>query len=179
MTDLDSEKPSSPHHHHRREARQAVPTWVITVSDTRTPATDSGGSLLVELLERAGHPVVGREIARDEPTEIAAALDQALAHEGVAAVLLTGGTGVAPRDRTPEAIEPRLERVIPGFGELFRALSYQEIGSAALLSRAVGGIAAGRVVLALPGSRAAIALAMEKLVLPELGHLAAEAVKKG
>ena len=85
--------------------------------------------------------------------------------------------GRTPRDVTPETIEPRLERVIPGFGELFRALSYQEIGSAALLSRALGGIAAGRVVLALPGSRAAIALAMEKLVLPELGHLAAEAVK--
>jgi molybdopterin adenylyltransferase len=169
--------PSSPHHHHRREARQAVPTWIITVSDTRTPETDSGGALLAELLDRAGHPVVGRTIARDEPAEIAAALDAALARAGVAAVLLTGGTGVAPRDRTPEAIEPRLERVIPGFGELFRALSYQEIGSAALLSRALGGIAAGRVVLALPGSRAAIALAMEKLVLPELGHLAAEAVK--
>ena len=172
-----TDDPSSPHHHHRREARPSVPTWIITVSDTRTSETDSGGALLAELLERAGHAVVGREIARDEPAEIAAALDKALAQPGVGAVLLTGGTGVAPRDRTPEAIEPRLERLIPGFGELFRALSYQEIGSAALLSRALGGIAAGRVVLALPGSRAAIALAMEKLVLPELGHLAAEAVK--
>ena len=175
----DEAKPSSPHHHHRQAAKRVVPTWIITVSDTRTPESDSGGALVAELLGRGGHPVVGREIARDEPAEIAAALDRALARADVAAVLLTGGTGVAPRDRTPEAIEPRLERVIPGFGELFRALSYQEIGSAALLSRALGGIAAGRVVLALPGSRAAIALAMEKLVLPELGHLAAEAVKKG
>jgi molybdenum cofactor biosynthesis protein B len=169
--------PLSPHHHHRREAREKVPTWIVTVSDTRTAETDSGGALLAELLEAAGHPVVGREIARDEPAAIRAALDAALAREGVAAVLFTGGTGVAPRDVTPETLEPRLDRVIPGFGELFRALSYQEIGSAALLSRALGGIAAGRVVLALPGSRAAIALAMEKLVLPELGHLAAEAVK--
>ena len=169
--------PSSPHHHHRQAAARAVPCWIITVSDTRTPETDTGGALLAELLERAGHPVVGREIARDEPAGITAALDAALAHAEVAAVLLTGGTGVAPRDQTPEAIEPRLDRVIPGFGELFRSLSYQEIGSAALLSRALGGIARGRVVLALPGSRAAIALAMEKLVLPELGHLAAEAVK--
>ncbi len=170
--------PSSPHHHHRRDALRAVPSWVITVSDTRTPETDTGGALLAELLERAGHPVVGREIARDEPAAIGAALDAALQREGVGAVLLTGGTGVAPRDVTPEVVARRLERVIPGFGELFRALSFAEIGSAALLSRALAGIAVGRVVLALPGSRAAIQLAMEKLVLPELGHLAAEA-KKG
>jgi molybdopterin adenylyltransferase len=172
---LTESDPSSPHHAHRRDAKRAVPSWIITVSDTRTPENDTGGRLLAELLERAGHPVVGREITRDEPTAIRAALEAALARDGVAAVLLTGGTGVAPR----EASEPRLERVIPGFGELFRALSYQQIGSAALLSRALGGIAAGRVVLALPGSRAAISLAMEKLVLPELGHLAAEAVKTG
>jgi molybdopterin adenylyltransferase len=169
--------PSSPHHHHRRAAQRAVPSWIITVSDTRTPETDTGGQLVASWLERGGHPVVGREIVRDERAAIGAALDAALAREGVSAVLLTGGTGVAPRDVTPEATLPRLERVVPGFGELFRALSYQQIGSAALLSRALGGIAAGRVVLALPGSRAAIDLAMEKLVLPELGHLAAEAVK--
>jgi molybdopterin adenylyltransferase len=173
------ESPSSPRHHHRRDAIRAVPSWIVTVSDTRTPDSDTGGALLAELLERAGHPVVGHEIVRDEPAEIRAALDAALAREGVGAVLFTGGTGVAPRDRTPEAIEPRLDRVIPGFGELFRALSFHEIGSAAMLSRALGGIAAGRVVFALPGSRAAIRLAMEQLVLPELGHLAAEAVKKG
>ena len=106
-----------------------------------------------------------------------AALDQALAGEGIQAVILTGGTGVAPRDVTPESVEPMLERVIPGFGELFRALSYEEIGSAALLSRALAGIAGGRVVFVLPGSRGAVRLGLEKLVLPELGHLAAEAVK--
>ena len=156
---------------------RAVPCWVITVSDTRTPETDTGGRLLAERLAAAGHPVVGREITRDDAAAIRTALDAALAREGVAAVLLTGGTGVAPRDVTPDAIAPRLDRVIPGFGELFRALSYQEIGSAALLSRALGGIAAGRVVLALPGSRKAIELALDKLVLPELGHLAAEARK--
>jgi molybdopterin adenylyltransferase len=171
--------PSSPHHPHRREAKTAVATWVITVSDTRTPETDTGGQLLADLLAKAGHPVVGRQIARDEPAAITAALDAALARADVAAVLLTGGTGIAPRDVTPEAIAPRLEREIPGFGELFRSLSYAEIGSAAMLSRAVAGIAAGRLVVALPGSRAAIQLAMEKLVLPELGHLAAEAVKRG
>jgi molybdenum cofactor biosynthesis protein B len=179
LKDSHEPSPASKHHHHREAAVRAVPSWVITVSDSRTPETDTGGQLLADLLARAGHPVVGREIVRDEPAAIRAALDAALARDGVAAVLFTGGTGVAPRDVTPEAIEPRLDRVVPGFGELFRALSYQEIGPAALLSRALGGIAAGRVVLALPGSRAAIALAMEKLVLPELGHLAAEAVKTG
>jgi molybdenum cofactor biosynthesis protein B len=168
---------TGPSHPHREAAKRVVPSWIITVSDTRTPETDTGGQLVASWLERGGHPVVGREIVRDDRGAIGAALDAALARAGVAAVLLTGGTGVAPRDVTPEAIGPRLERVVPGFGELFRALSYQQIGSAALLSRALGGIASGRVVLALPGSRAAIDLAMEKLVLPELGHLAAEAVK--
>ena len=112
-----------------------MPSWIITVSDTRTPETDTGGALLAELLERGGHPVVGREIVRDEPAAIrGGARRRARARRACAAVLLTGGTGVAPRDVTPEAIEPRLERVIPGFGELFRALSYQRdrVGGAAL-----------------------------------------------
>jgi molybdenum cofactor biosynthesis protein B len=132
---------------------------------------------VAELLGADGHPVVLREIVKDEPAQIAAALRAALDRDDVAAVIVTGGTGVAPRDVTPDAIEPLLDRVVPGFGELFRALSYQEIGSAALLSRALAGLAAGRVVFVLPGSRGAVQLAMEKLVLPELGHLAAEAVK--
>lgn len=169
--------PASAQHHHRREAQGAVATLVITVSDTRTPETDTGGRLLAEMLEGGGHRVVGREIVPDEPTAIRAALEAALGREGVGAVLLTGGTGVAPRDVTPDSVAPRLDREIPGFGELFRALSYEEIGSAALLSRALAGIADGRVVIVLPGSRGAIRLGMEKLVLPELGHLAAEAVK--
>jgi molybdenum cofactor biosynthesis protein B len=114
---------------------------------------------------------------KDEPAAIAGVVLRGLAEDGVGALLLTGGTGVAPRDVTPDAVEPLLERVIPGFGEIFRALSYEEIGSAALLSRALAGIAAGRVVFVLPGSRGAVRLGLEKLVLPELGHLAAEALK--
>lgn len=170
-------KPSHPDHHHRRAAPKTVPTVVITVSDTRSLETDSGGLLVVEQLEAAGHAVVSREIVRDEPAEIAAALERALAREGVGAVIFTGGTGVAPRDVTPESVEPLLDRVVPGFGELFRALSYQDIGSAALVSRALAGLARGRVVFAIPGSRGAIRLAMEKLIIPEIGHLAGEAVK--
>jgi molybdenum cofactor biosynthesis protein B len=163
---------------HRRAAPAAVRSVVITVSDTRTLADDSGGALLVELLEGAGHPVVGRTLVPDDVDAIQQALDEAIMREDVAAVFLTGGTGIAPRDVTPEAVLPVLDRVIPGFGELFRVLSHQEIGPAALLSRALAGTVRGRLVAALPGSRAAIRLAMEQLLLPELGHLAGEAAKK-
>ena len=156
---------------------KSVAAVVITVSDTRTLETDAGGALLAELLEGGGHRVADRVIVPDEPDAIEKAAREALVREDVRALVLTGGTGVAPRDRTPETIEPLLERVVPGFGELFRMLSYEDIGSAALLSRALAGIAAGKVVFVLPGSRGAIRLALEKLVLPELGHLAAEAVK--
>jgi molybdenum cofactor biosynthesis protein B len=150
---------------------------VVSVSDTRSLETDSGGAKVVELLERGGHPVVGRSIVRDEPGEIAAALREWVGRDDVRAVIFTGGTGVAPRDVTPDTVAPLLDRVIPGFGELFRLLSYQEIGSAALLSRALAGLASGRVVFVLPGSRGAVALAMERLLLPELAHLAGEAIK--
>jgi molybdenum cofactor biosynthesis protein B len=163
---------------HRRQAPARVPSVVITVSDTRTLADDSGGALLVELLEAAGHPVVGRALVPDDIDAIQQALDEAVMRDDVGAVFLTGGTGIAPRDVTPEALLPVLDRAIPGFGELFRTLSYHEIGPAALLSRALAGIVRGRLVAALPGSRAAIRLAMEKLLLPELGHLAGEAAKR-
>jgi molybdenum cofactor biosynthesis protein B len=163
---------------HRHGARQRLAAVVITVSDTRTIGDDTGGALLAELLEAAGHKVVERCIVRDEVDAIRAAIDAAVMRDDVHAVLLTGGTGIAVRDVTPEALEPILDRVIPGFGELFRMLSYQEIGSAALLSRAIAGTARGRVVAALPGSRAAIRLAVEKLLLPELPHLVAEATKR-
>jgi molybdenum cofactor biosynthesis protein B len=174
---LSEHKPSSHAHHHRQSAVAEVPTAVITVSDTRTPETDTGGDRVAEMLAAGGHPVVSREIVSDEAAKIAGALRAHLARDDVRAVILTGGTGVAPRDVTPEAVEPLLDRVVPGFGELFRALSYADVGSAALLSRALAGLACGRVVFVLPGSRGAVKLAMEKLVLPEIGHLAAEAVK--
>jgi molybdenum cofactor biosynthesis protein B len=174
---MSEAQPGSPGHHHRRQAPQRVPTAVVTVSDTRTLADDTGGALVAELLEAAGHGVAAREIVRDESEAIAAVLRQLVAREDVRAVIFTGGTGVAPRDVTPDTVEPALERVLPGFGELFRMLSYAEIGSAALLSRALAGLVAGKVVFVLPGSRGAVRLGMEKLVVPELGHLAGEAVK--
>ncbi len=169
--------PESSAHPHRKSALEPVPTAVIVVSDSRSLETDQGGALVAELLALGGHPVVSREIVRDEPEEIAAALEAALERDEVRAVVLTGGTGISPRDVTPEAVEGLLERRLPGFGELFRALSFQEIGSAAMLSRALAGLSRGRIVFVLPGSRGAVRLGMERLILPEIGHLAAEAVK--
>jgi molybdenum cofactor biosynthesis protein B len=166
-------------HRHRREAPGRVGCAVVTVSDTRTRETDSGGDLLVALLEGAGHAVARRVLVPDAVEEIRAGLRAALDDPRVRAVLLTGGTGVAPRDVTPEAVAPLVDRPLPGFGELFRMLSFQEIGSAALVSRALAGMCGGKAVFALPGSRAAIRLALERLVLPELGHLVGEGAKDG
>jgi len=171
------DRESSSVHAHRSAAKSALAIAVITVSDTRTPETDTGGALVAELVEGAGHRVVGRAIVTDDVEAIQKAVDAAIMRDDVHVVLLTGGTGIAARDVTPEALDPILDRTLPGFGELFRSLSYQEIGSAAMLSRALAGIARGRVVAALPGSRAAIRLALERLLLPELPHLAAEATK--
>lgn len=149
------------------------------MSDTRALADDTGGALVCELLEGGGHRVASREIVKDDVGAIRAALSRALASPDCAAVILTGGTGVAPRDVTPEAVAPLLERPLPGFGELFRQLSFAEIGAAAMVSRALGGLARGKPVFALPGSRAAVRLGLERLILPELGHLAGEAGKRG
>ena len=171
-------KPSHHGHHHRKQEHTSVPTLVITVSDTRTMETDTGGAPVEEFLKEAGHAVVDRQIVADDQDAIQVSLRLALQREEVRAVILTGGTGVAPRDVTPESVEPLLERVVPGFGELFRMLSYEDIGSAALLSRAMAGLVGGRVVFVIPGSRGAVRLAMEKLIVPEIGHLAAEAVKR-
>jgi molybdenum cofactor biosynthesis protein B len=162
---------------HRAAAPRSVGCGVVTVSDTRTLADDTGGALVCELLQGAGHRVVSREIVKDDAAAIRAALETALAKPECGAVILTGGTGVAARDVTPEAVAPRLDRPLPGFGELFRQLSFAEIGAAAMLSRALGGLANGKPVFALPGSRAAVRLGLERLILPELGHLVGEAGK--
>ncbi len=160
---------------HRTGAPQRVRCAVITVSDTRRGAEDTGGAYLVGALETAGHAVVERAWVPDEPKEILAALDKALVAPGpVQVILFTGGTGIAPRDRTVETLEPRFAPPIPGFGELFRALSFAEIGAASMLSRACAGAVHGRLVCALPGSRNALRLAMERLILPEIGHLVAQ-----
>jgi molybdenum cofactor biosynthesis protein B len=144
---------------------------VITVSDTRRAVDDRSGDAIARLLEHAGHRVARRAWVADERAAIRRAVRGALGVRGVDVVLVTGGTGVAPRDVTPEALQPLLTRTLPGFGERFRALSWTQVGSAAWLSRALAGVAAGRLVVALPGSTRAVELAMRELLLPELGHV--------
>lgn len=159
---------------HYRGAPSHLRIAVVTVSDTRSEETDRSGEHLVELARRAGHTMTSRALVRDEVDAVRGAIGEALAGDADA-VLVTGGTGVSPRDVTWEAATPLLEKELPGFGELFRALSYAEIGPAAMLSRATAGVARGKAVFLLPGSPAALGLAMEKLILPELGHLLTQA----
>lgn len=160
---------------HRATSPTALRCAVITVSDTRTLETDTGGQTVVDLLSSAGHEVAAREIVRDEPAQMRPLLVALCQRSDVDAVLLTGGTGIASRDQTCETVSKLLTKLIPGYGELLRQLSYQEIGPAAMLSRAVGGLVDRTVVLTMPGSPAGVRLAMEKLILPELGHLVREA----
>ena len=161
---------------HRSEAGEPVLGFaLLTVSDTRNERTDKGGGLLAALVAGAGHRVVSRGLVRDDIGEIRAEVKAALALPSVDTVLVTGGTGLAPRDVTIEAVTPLFEREIPGFGELFRMLSFAEIGAAAMLSRAAAGLVSGRAIFLLPGSPAAIELALQRLVLPEIGHLLAQA----
>lgn len=164
---------------HRAAGVAAIPCGVITVSDTRTAADDRSGDLIAELLTEAGHTVAGRQIVPDEPAAVAVAVREFVDAGQVAAILLTGGTGVAPRDQTPEAVASLFTKELPGFGELFRMLSYQEIGPAAMLSRASGGMIGSVAVFLMPGSTAAVRLAMEQLILPELGHVTKLASRGG
>lgn len=152
-------------------ASVSVRMAVLTVSDTRTLADDRSGAVLVELLEQAKHRLVARAILRDEPELIRERLRAWIADEEIEVVLVTGGTGLTARDVSPEALAPLISKPIPGFGELFRMLSWQEIQSAAMLSRATAGVVRGAVVFALPGSPHGVRLALEKLIVPELPHL--------
>lgn len=163
---------------HREESRAALGAFVLTVSDSRSLEDDEGGQLIRARLEGAGHRLAGRELVRDEVHAIQEAVRAATARADVDLVLVTGGTGLAARDVTPEAIEPSYDPPIPGFGELFRALSFEEIGAAAMLSRASAGVIGGRVVVLLPGSPKAVELAMDRLVLPEAGHLCSQAASR-
>jgi molybdenum cofactor biosynthesis protein B len=161
---------------HKSEAPTSVSCAVITVSDTRTIDTDRGGALLVEMLTAAGHSLAARSIVPDEPAEMTRLIREQIAL-GVGAVLMTGGTGISARDQTFETVTSLFQKPLPGYGELFRMLSYEDIGAAAMLSRATGGVIGKTVLLTMPGSPAAVRLAMEKLVLPELAHLVREATK--
>jgi molybdenum cofactor biosynthesis protein B len=163
---------------HRSKGPRNLALAVVTVSDTRTFETDTSGALIVTLAEAAGHHIAAREIVADEPDLMRPLLVSYRDRSDLHAVLMTGGTGISPRDQTFETVSGLLTKPLPGYGELFRMLSYAEIGPACLLSRAVGGLMGDVAVFVMPGSRAAVELAMTKIILPELGHVVAEARKR-
>ena len=150
---------------------------IVTVSDTRTRANDSGGDLIENRVIGAGHVVVFRTIVKDEPDQIGTLLDTIVGDTDARLILFTGGTGIAPRDTTYDALARKLEKTMPGFGEIFRMLSYSEVGAAAMLSRATAGTYRGRVVMCMPGSPNAVQVAMDKLIMPEIQHLAWEVAR--
>ena len=162
---------------HRAAAPARVRVFVLTVSDTRTDDNDTSGRAIGEMLSAAGHQVAGKAIEKDEPSRVAELVRQQSVIGDADAIITTGGTGLTSRDSTFEAIDALLTKRLPGFGELFRMLSYEDIGSAAMMSRACAGTIGKTVVIALPGSEKAVRLAMTKLVLPELTHLVQQATK--
>ena len=166
---------ANPPAEHRATAPPSIGCAVITVSDTRTLETDTGGAEVVRQLEAAGHRVIERAIVADEPSHLGPLITEWAVRGEIEAILLTGGTGLSSRDQTYETVSALLTRPLPGYGELFRMLSYEEIGAAAMLSRALGGLINATVVLTMPGSPKGVRLAMEKLIVPELGHLVREA----
>lgn len=159
---------------HRESAPESVRIAVLTISDTRTPETDTGGDIIERSMKGAGHEVVAREIVRDEASSIRTVLIDLLARPDVDAVVTTGGTGISGRDTTYEVVDRMIEKKLDGFGEIFRMLSYEEIGAAAVLSRAVAGAIGTKFVASLPGSRNAVRLGVEKLLVPEIAHVVFE-----
>lgn len=162
---------------HRADARRFAEcrAAVLTVTDSRTRATDASGDRLETGLRAAGHTVTARELLPNDEARVRALVTEWIAREDVDLIVITGGTGLGSRDRTIEAVRPLLEKEIPGFGELFRLLGYQEqVGTAAMLSRATAGSAGGTLVISLPGSLAAVGLALDRLILPEAAHLLRE-----
>ncbi len=160
---------------HRAAAPKSIRCFVLTVSDTRTEDSDTSGRAIAAALAAAGHTVTGRAIVKDKPAQVREVVTGQLANPEVQVVITTGGTGITSRDSTYEAITALLEKRLDGFGELFRMLSFEQIGAAAMMSRACAGLAKGRIVVSLPGSEHAVRLAMERLLIPELGHLVQQA----
>jgi molybdenum cofactor biosynthesis protein B len=163
------------HVEHKQHAPRSVRCAIITISDTRSFDTDTAGAAIASMLVGAGHEVAGRTIVKDDPAQVQDAIEQQLGTGDAQAIITTGGTGITARDSTYEAVTALLDKRLDGFGELFRMLSYQQIGPAAMLSRACAGLIRGRIIVALPGSEAAVRLAMDRLLIPELGHLVREA----
>ena len=165
------------HHEHKAHAPHRIGCVIITCSDTRTTDTDTSGRLMQDLLTKHGHHVSAYHVVNDEPAQIRGLIEEAAKQDGVQAILINGGTGISRRDSTYEAVDGLLEKRLEGFGELFRYLTYQDIGSSAIMSRATAGVFRGRVIISTPGSESAVRLAMEKLILPELGHMVQQLTK--
>jgi molybdopterin adenylyltransferase len=161
-------------HEHKEKGKKSIRCFIVTVSDTRDESTDTSGQTIKKVLTDNGHQAAGYQIVKDEPSQIHSLLEQALAQGDVDAVIVNGGTGIAPRDGTYEVVDRFLEKKLDGFGEVFRYLSYLDIGSAAIMSRAAAGSARGKILISLPGSKGAVALAMEKLILPEIRHMVSQ-----
>ena len=161
-------------HEHKEKGKKNIRCFVITVSDTRDESSDTSGQTIKQFLTDEGHQTSGYRIVKDEPLDINALLEQALGQTDVDAIIVNGGTGISPRDGTFEVVDRFLEKKLDGFGELFRYLSYLDIGSAAIMSRAAAGTARGKVLISLPGSKGAVTLAMEKLILPEIRHMVSQ-----
>jgi molybdenum cofactor biosynthesis protein B len=159
---------------HREASPEKISVAVLTISDTRTPETDTGGNVIVELMQEAGHEISRREIVRDDAPHIEIVLQELLSDAEVDAIITTGGTGISARDTTYEVVSRLIDKKLDGFGEIFRMLSYEEIGAAAILSRAVAGAAGSKFVACLPGSTNAVRLAIEKLLVPEISHVVFE-----
>jgi len=162
---------------HRQKAPQSVSCAVLTISDTRTEQDDESGRLIRQKLSQNGHRVIAYSILKNEADSIKKKINELLRQEELQVIITSGGTGASHRDITVETIVPILEKKLDGFGELFRFLSYQEIGTASIMSRAVAGVVEGKVILCLPGSSGAANLAMDKIILPEIGHLVREAMR--
>lgn len=159
---------------HKAKGKRSIRCYVLTVSDTRDETTDTSGQLIKEQIAAEHHQLAGYKIVKDEPVEIEALLRQAIANPEVEAIIVNGGTGISPRDGTYEVIVKLLDKKLDGFGEVFRFLSYQDIGSAAIMSRAVAGSARGKVLISVPGSSGAVRLALEKIIWPELRHMVSQ-----
>lgn len=164
--------------HREIAGHQPVTVAVVTVSDSRTPETDTNRHYIEARMQELGHVVAAYRLIKDEPEQVAAALDELAALPDVRIILFNGGTGISPRDTTFDVISRMLEKTLPGFGEIFRMLSYQEVGAAAILSRATAGVYQKTMVFSMPGSPNAVQVALEKLILPEINHFAWEIVRK-
>jgi molybdenum cofactor biosynthesis protein B len=174
--EVQTAKHSAPHEH-KAQAPVSIGCVVVTCSDTRTEESDSSGQLIRRLLTQHGHRVIRYHLLKDEPAEIRDRIEAAVREDAVQAIIINGGTGISRRDSTFEAIDAMLEKRLVGFGEVFRYLTFKDIGSPAIMSRATAGLYRGRVLFSTPGSESAVRLAMEKLILPELGHIIREISK--